>query len=138
MEQGQWLGSVGIEQVLAADGRHDGYVDVYVGVSFNHQGVTALEKHCKPKVKGLDSVAADSDRKVVKFIGQPKADGSTLTYEELARLARGAIRSMKAWASSLDEYDVLRFTTGISETQIKAAMATNSTSVAFHGADRSS
>lgn len=138
MEQGQWLGSVGIAQVLAADGRHDGYVDVHVGVSFNHQGVSALEKHCKPKVKGLDSVAADSDRKIVKFIAKTKADGSTLTTEELTKLARGGIRSMKAWAASLDEHDVLKYTAGVTEAQVKAAMATNSNSVAFHGADRSS
>jgi hypothetical protein len=122
MEQG-WLGSVGITEIHVADGKHDGYVDVYVGVSFNYQGVSALEKHCKPKVKGLNSVAADSNREVVKFIARPKPEGGTLSNDELTKLAKSAIRSMKAWASSLDEHDVLNYTTGLSEAQIKAVMA---------------
>lgn len=138
MEQGQWLGNVGIEQVFAAQGKHDGFVDVYVGVSFNREGVNALEDHCKPKVKGLEMVAADVNRKVVKFVAKAKPDGSKLSNEELIKLAKGGIRSMKAWAASLDEQDVLKFTTGLSEARIKAVMATDSTTEAFHGADRNS
>lgn len=126
MQTSQWLDNVGIAQVHVADGKHDGYVDVHVGVSFNQKGVTALGRHCTSKVKGLDSVAADSKSKIIKFVAKPKPEGGTLNAGELRKLANGAIRSMIAWTATLDELDVMMYTNDLSLAEIVAVMAGHS------------
>lgn len=123
MENGSWLGNVGIQQIHIGDGKmHDGYVDVHLGITFSRTGAQRLGRHLTAKVKSIDSVVATD--KTLKFVAKPNSDGSKMNEGDLKLMTNRGIRSLKAWASKLSAGDIAFCTSsGLSEDRIIAAMA---------------
>lgn len=132
-----WIHPITIGDAHTGDGmRHDGFVDVHIGVVLSNAAVDLLNELVPAKRPSVDSIVCIGT--TLKVVAKPKRNGAKRTENELHKMAEGAVSTLNAWAKSLRIGDIaMCIGNQVTEELIKAAMATNSNSVAFYGADHS-